>query len=356
MTAKVSIAMATYCGAKFIDAQLQSLAEQSLPPAELVVTDDGSTDDTLKRIEKFAETAPFPVFIHRNTERLGYRKNFMRAASLCKSELVAFSDQDDIWESKKIEACTKRFEDPDVLLTYHNALAFHSDGREIGLLNNRAAPQAVNAPSSLGPWLYGLGFTIVLRKELLELDELWSRSLDQNEPKECMAHDQWFFFLSNSLGSVAYIDEPLVRYRQHDANLYGWEGRFVSPAPTLLSFRGLIRQLIDVSDIRSSPPFEAAARRRAEIMNTAQNLLVHPRANFASEARDNYSRLAKRYDARRRLYTSSSLLERLKAFGDLTDMRAYAGDTWSCTERTGIKDLLLGVSIGHLLGRRGRLF
>src|SRR3954467_3477295 len=76
---KVSVALASYNGARFIDEQLASLAAQTRLPDELVVCDDGSTDDTLARVERFAATAPFAVRIVRNAENLGFNGNFQRA-------------------------------------------------------------------------------------------------------------------------------------------------------------------------------------------------------------------------------------------------------------------------------------
>ena len=70
---EISVAMATFNGSRFIEAQLRSLASQTDLPAELVVVDDGSHDDTLTKVVEFSETAPFPVRIHRNRVRLGYR-------------------------------------------------------------------------------------------------------------------------------------------------------------------------------------------------------------------------------------------------------------------------------------------
>src|SRR6478736_4267246 len=81
----VSVAMATYNGARHIQQQLDSLAAQSYLPAELVISDDRSEDDTLAIIQDFAESAPFPVALHVNSDRLGYRRNFMKAAGLSRA-------------------------------------------------------------------------------------------------------------------------------------------------------------------------------------------------------------------------------------------------------------------------------
>src|SRR3954469_7980656 len=78
----VSVALATYNGAPYLAQQLGDLASQSHAPCELIVCDDGSTDDTLAVVRDFAASAPFPVQIHRNPARIGYRQNFIQCAGL----------------------------------------------------------------------------------------------------------------------------------------------------------------------------------------------------------------------------------------------------------------------------------
>src|SRR5262249_32885158 len=90
----VSVAMATYNGSAHIRRQLESLVSQARNPSELIVTDDASDDDTLDIVKEFACSAPFPVFVSKNERRLGYRANFIQAALHCKSDLIAFCDQD----------------------------------------------------------------------------------------------------------------------------------------------------------------------------------------------------------------------------------------------------------------------
>src|SRR5262249_13539560 len=116
----ISIAMATYNGQRHIQRQLDSLAAQTHLPAELVVSDDMSSDETLKIVDAFAKTAPFQVRIYQSKTRLGYRANFMRAAGLCQSDLIAFCDQDDYWYPNKIATCIEAFNDREVLLACHN--------------------------------------------------------------------------------------------------------------------------------------------------------------------------------------------------------------------------------------------
>ena len=217
----VSVAMATYNGAAYLARQLDDLAAQSILPAELVVCDDGSTDDTLAILERFAITAPFAVHVHRNSERLGYRANFLKCASLCRSDLIAFCDQDDRWASTKIATMLACFEDPEVLLAFHDAEIIAEDERSLGRLM-RARPIGRSPPLSGSPWTFSLGFTQVFRRWLCDCDRLWPLSVDPNSAREPMAHDQWYFFLASVLGTVINIEAPLVRYRQHGDNVFGW--------------------------------------------------------------------------------------------------------------------------------------
>lgn len=100
---KISIALASYNGERFIGEQLRSLAAQTHLPDELIVTDDGSTDQTLAILNDFALLAPFEVKIFRNPKRLGFGQNFGNALAKCNGDIVFLCDQDDFWFPEKIE-------------------------------------------------------------------------------------------------------------------------------------------------------------------------------------------------------------------------------------------------------------
>ena len=102
MSASISIAMATFNGEKYLKKQLESLARQTVPPLELVICDDCSSDATVAIITHFASSAPFPVRIYRNEVNLGNSDNFFKAAGLCCGQWIAFCDQDDVWLQNKL--------------------------------------------------------------------------------------------------------------------------------------------------------------------------------------------------------------------------------------------------------------
>ncbi len=101
-TPLVSVAMCTYNGAKYIREQLDSILQQSYPNLELVIVDDASRDHTVDIIREYCGKDP-RIRLQVNAENLGYNRNFEKAISLCNGEHIAISDQDDIWESRKIE-------------------------------------------------------------------------------------------------------------------------------------------------------------------------------------------------------------------------------------------------------------
>ena len=100
---RISVAMCTYNGERFLAQQLVSIAQQSRPPDELVVCDDGSTDRTVAMIREFAVSVRYPVRVFENEHNLGVAANFERAIRLCEGNLIALADQDDIWYPIRLE-------------------------------------------------------------------------------------------------------------------------------------------------------------------------------------------------------------------------------------------------------------
>lgn len=213
---RISIALATYNGERFLGAQLESLARQRAKVLELVVCDDQSSDGTLGILQAFATRAPFPVRIIRNAQRLGYRDNFLKAAQLCQGDLTAFSDQDDVWLDSKLLVAARCFEDPEIVFVSHSW-----DVCDEGLRRVRGHKWH-RAKIGLGyPWRVSLGFSQVFRRAAFEPLLGLPRVPDFYDPRRSMAHDQWVEFLSAGLGQRAYLPDVLALYRQHGANAFG---------------------------------------------------------------------------------------------------------------------------------------
>src|SRR5580658_4968334 len=100
-TPMVSVALCTYNGQQFLPAQLDTLLAQDYHNLEIVVVDDNSTDNTWRILQKYAQL-DHRVKLFRNDQNVGYIRNFERAIKLCSGDLIALSDQDDLWETTKI--------------------------------------------------------------------------------------------------------------------------------------------------------------------------------------------------------------------------------------------------------------
>jgi glycosyltransferase involved in cell wall biosynthesis len=208
-TPSISIAMTTFNGALYLSEQLTSLSSQTLKPMELVVCDDGSTDETVSILRAFSDVAPFKVRIFENAERLGYQQNFMKAASLCTGSLIAFCDQDDVWDNNKLRVVANYFVHSDHLAISHDLCVFFEDGGKLIPSYFRHL-----ALSGLSPVVNIKGCSLILSRELIELVH-WPATQSN------YSHDTWVCFTALLLGRRGYIKKPLVRHRIHRNNTSG---------------------------------------------------------------------------------------------------------------------------------------
>src|ERR1700704_2935070 len=99
---RIWVALCMYNGADFLSEQLESIAAQTRLPDELVVCDDGSSDDSTDIVRNFAKNASFPVRLEVNEKNLGSTKNFEKAIGLCNGDIISLADQDDVWKLHKL--------------------------------------------------------------------------------------------------------------------------------------------------------------------------------------------------------------------------------------------------------------
>lgn len=207
---RISIAMATYNGAKYLQEQLDSFLYQTRQPDELVVCDDGSTDATLEILEAFREQAPFDVRIYHNESNLGYIKNFEKALSLCTGDIIFLSDQDDVWFCNKVEKMTS------ILAIRHDIFVLQTDMVLADENMNPTRHTQLGNILALGhsPDTFLTGCGTAIRKEWLDLA--------LPIPAEVAAHDNWIHRLALTLGVRALHEKPLQYYRRHGDNASNW--------------------------------------------------------------------------------------------------------------------------------------
>jgi glycosyltransferase involved in cell wall biosynthesis len=202
--ALVSIALCTYNGEAYLREQLDSIVNQSYSPIELIAVDDCSSDNTLSILKEYAAKYPF-IKVSVNPENLGYIKNFEKALQLCSGDFIALSDQDDIWDLQKIEKQVKAISNN--LLVYHNSEFIDQNGRSL----HRKMSDIMNLYRGDQPEAFLFfncisGHSVLMRKELR--DELLPFP-------NAYFHDWWMGYVATNLGSIDFIDETLVKYRQH---------------------------------------------------------------------------------------------------------------------------------------------
>ena len=217
---RISIAMATYNGEKYLQEQLDSIAAQTLPPYELVICDDGSTDATLDIAEKFATEAKFPVRIYRNEINLGYADNFLKVASLCEGDWVAFCDQDDIWFKNKLEVVSSKIKKhQNTTFVMHSARLIDELGRDLGRNQPDIKKNKIIEPLKIRLSLIVSGFSVIIKSDIAKLLDQKSRPKWING--ENISHDWWSYILANAIGDVLLIKDILVQYRRHVGSITG---------------------------------------------------------------------------------------------------------------------------------------
>lgn len=289
-TPTISVALCTYNGARFLPEQLETLRRQTVLPYELVAGDDQSSDETTAILARFAETAPFPVRVHVNGERLGPTKNFEATARRCSGDVVAFSDQDDLWHSEKVEAIAELFaRDPAATACFSDAELVGSEGEPLG----RTLWEVLDfTPVDRRRFAGGDVLDALLRRTIAFGAVMAFRSSVRPHAipyGERWGHDNWTALVAAALGEVRLIERCLIRYRQHGGQLSSAMGselwkRLGPPAqaanhairPDAAAFDALAARLVQVRGSSALPSrldaIAQAAREKAVHLRVRERL------------------------------------------------------------------------------------
>ena len=219
---RLSVALCTYNGAANLDRQLTSIAEQTRKPDELIVCDDGSTDETIRLVEDFAGQAPFPVSSVANETNLGVAGNFEKAIGLCSGDVIALADQDDVWMPAKLARIEAAFDErPSAGMVFTDAECVDDSLQPLGF---RLWPTAYFGPRQLARVRAGGLFELLLTHNVITGATMAFRS----EYRDLVlpihpdwVHDGWIALLIAAVADVVALDEPLIQYRQHAAQQIG---------------------------------------------------------------------------------------------------------------------------------------
>ena len=200
----ISVCMASYNGEKYIKEQIYSILSQLGQDDELVISDDGSKDNTLVFLASLHDER---IKIIKNEGRHGIVPNFENALKHSSGEVIFLSDQDDVWHEKKVKRCLNALKDVDLVV--HNSRVVYEEGerQDEDFFKLR--------DSGSGYWKNifknsFVGSCMAFRKEVKDYVLPF--------PKYILWHDMWIGLMVEKHGKTKFIDEKLLYYRRHGGN------------------------------------------------------------------------------------------------------------------------------------------
>ena len=212
----ISIAMATYNGAKYLREQLDSLFNQTIQDFELVVCDDCSTDNTWQILESYA-TNNSKMRIVENDKNLGFKGNFEKAIRLCEGDYIALCDQDDIWLPDHLSVLLDAMDD-EIQIVCGECFFVDEYGQDLGFKHG---------------YLYGLDYKPtnsmdIARHIFLNIGSVQGTAMLIKRdffnwalpiPKETVYHDCWFAAIACFTGGFKFLETPVLKYRRHSGEV-----------------------------------------------------------------------------------------------------------------------------------------
>ncbi|HYH86463.1 MAG TPA: glycosyltransferase family 2 protein [Pyrinomonadaceae bacterium] len=220
--------MCTYNGGRYLREQLESISAQARTPDELVICDDRSADTTREVVESFAASAPFAVRFYVNEENLGSTKNFERAIGLCEGDVIALSDQDDVWHPDKLRRVEAALSDGRAGLAFTDGEVVDEQLRPLGW---RTWQLIRFGEKELQQFEAGGAFDVLLDHNVVTGATLAFRAgfrdlvlpipTDIVHDGHRVIHDGWIALLISAVAELAYVPELLIKYRQHPRQQLG---------------------------------------------------------------------------------------------------------------------------------------
>ena len=203
----VSIALATYNGAKYLSQQLDSILYQTYSNFEVIIVDDASTDNTINIIQAYQIQYP-QIKLYRNEQNYGLLRTFERVIELSTGDYIALCDQDDIWLPNKVQIMSAALADyklvvADCCVTDNKLNVIYASYFDLihsgeGIVHNLVKNSY-------------LGCCMAFRRDILRMA--------LPIPKGPIAHDIWIGLIANMHNAVKFIDVTTMLYRRHDATV-----------------------------------------------------------------------------------------------------------------------------------------
>lgn len=206
---RISVAMISYQGEKYIEEQLDSILAILGPKDEVVISDDGSTDRTREILVRYESQDERVRMI--NGPKAGVKKNVENALRACEGEYIFLADQDDIWMPEKVECVMKAFEQDGVGLVVHDALVTDGSCQNV-ILESFYSLKDSGAGVIKNIWRNTyIGCCMAFKRDILE--EVLPI------PDYIEMHDQWIGVINDQLKrGTSFLPQKLIKYRRHGNN------------------------------------------------------------------------------------------------------------------------------------------
>lgn len=210
---KVQILMSSYNGEEYIKEQLDSILAQNYPDVDILIRDDGSTDDTFVILKEYEE-------MHQNIrayqgENLGVNRSFFELLQNSDADYVGFCDQDDYWLPEKIEKAVAQLEKMEGPALYCGAKTLVDENLEV--LENQQRSDMKPGFGNAAIESICSGCTTLMNRTLTDI-------IKERLPKDVIHHDWWCYMVATYLGSMYFDKNSYIYYRQHSGNEVGASG------------------------------------------------------------------------------------------------------------------------------------
>lgn len=230
----ISVCIATYNGEELIGEQLSSILSQLGPQDEIVISDDGSTDNTLEVAKGFGDDR---IHIYKGPAKGSLIYNFENALRNAKGDIIFLSDQDDVWKSNKVETFIKHLKTSTCVVSDATVVDgnLNTTSESFYRLNRTKTGKLYNLLIKNGY----LGCCMAFRRELLDAALPF--------PSNIPMHDIWLGNVAAFKYSVKFIPERLMLFRRHGHNNSSTASKSVSSLRDKTSFRlNIIKDIIKI--------------------------------------------------------------------------------------------------------------
>lgn len=226
----ITVLLCTYNGAAYVRAQLQSILDQTVQDLHVVVSDDGSTDETLAIVEAMAAENSGRITILRQDPPTGSaQRHFLKLLverAYDVADYIMLSDQDDVWLPEKVEKTLARMQADEAACRAageaHASILVHCDSRIVDRALREIAPSFV-AYQKMTPSRCQLQ-QLLVQNNVVGGALMMNRALAERIteiPAHCVMHDQWIALIASAFGHIDFVPESLYLYRQHGDNVLG---------------------------------------------------------------------------------------------------------------------------------------